>query len=140
MASSIEVHRAAHEAFNRRDWDAMRALNAPDMVFIDHARGLTIHGIDEFLAWIQEWPTGMSDAKVEEARYLDAGTHSVCQFQGRGVNDGPMGPANATGRPVDVAFCEIVRVDGGRLAGGDIYYDAMTLMSQLGVVQAPAPA
>jgi hypothetical protein len=29
--------------------------------------------------------------------------------------------ANATGTPLDLAFCEIVRVDGDRIAGGDMY-------------------
>ena len=140
MASAIEVHRAAHEAFNARDWDRMRELTGPDVAFIDHARGMTLRGVDEFLGWVQEWSTGMSDARIQEPRYLDAGTHSVCQFQGRGVNDGPMGPANATGRQIDLGFCEIVRVDGDRITGGDMYYDAMTMLAQLGVVEAPAPA
>jgi ketosteroid isomerase-like protein len=140
MASAVEIHRTAHEAFNRRDWDRMRALTAPDVAFTDHARAITTDGFDEFLGWIQEWPTGMSDARVDEPQYLDAGTHSVCRFRGRGVNDGPMGPANATGRQIDLAFCEIVRVEGDRIVSGEMYYDAMTMMAQLGVVQAPAVA
>jgi hypothetical protein len=140
MASAVEIHRAAHGAFNNRDWDRMRTLTATDVVFVDHARGLTAEGIDDFLAWVQEWPTGMSDARVDEPRYLEADSHSVCQFQGRGVNDGPLGPVNATGNTVDLAFCEIVRVEGDRIVAGDMYYDAMTMMVQLGVVQAPAAA
>ena len=140
MASAADVHRAAHEAFNIRDFDRMRALTAPDVVYTDHARGMTVRGVDDFLGWVQEWSTGMSDARIEEPQYLDAGKHSVCQFQGRGVNDGPMGPANATGRPLDLALCEIVRVDGDRIAGGDMYYDAMTMLAQFGLVDASAAA
>jgi steroid delta-isomerase-like uncharacterized protein len=140
MAAATDVHRAAHEAFNSRDWEAMRALVAPDTIYDDHPRGLTLQGVDNFVAWVQEWAAGMSDARIEEARYLDAGTHSVCMFRGRGINDGPMGPANATGRPLDLAFCEILRVEDGRVTGGDAYYDALTMLSQLGVVQAPAAA
>jgi steroid delta-isomerase-like uncharacterized protein len=140
MATAVEVHRAAHDAFNRRDWEATRAITAPDIVYDDHPRGLTIEGAGDFLAWLQGWAAGMSDARTDQPRYLDAGTHSVCMFQGRGVNDGPMGPANATGRSLDLAFCEIVRVQDGRIAGGDLYYDAMTMFAQLGVVEAPATA
>jgi ketosteroid isomerase-like protein len=140
VASAVEIHRAAHEAFNSRDWDGMRALTSPDVVFSDRARGLTARGFDDFLAWVREWPTGMSDARVDEPQYLDAGTHSICRFRGRGVNDGPMGPVEGTGLPVDIAFCEIVRVDGDRIVEGEMYYDVMTLMTQLGVVQAPAAA
>ena len=139
MATAVDVHRAAHDAFNRRDWEAVRALAAPDIVYDDHPRGLTIQGVDEFLGWLQGWVTGMSDARPDEPRYLDAGTHSIAMFRGRGVNDGPMGPANATGRPLDLAFCEILRVEGGRAKGGEVYYDALSMLTQLGVVEATAP-
>jgi steroid delta-isomerase-like uncharacterized protein len=140
MATAVDVHRAAHDAFNRRDWEKIRAMAAPDLVYDDHPRNLTIQGPDDFIGWLQGWVTGMSDARPDEPRYLDAGTHSIAMFRGRGVNDGPMGPANATGKSIDVPFCEIVRVEDGRIAGGDIYYDAMTMFAQLGVVEAPAAA
>lgn len=140
MASAVEVHQAAHNAFNHRDWDRVRELTAPGVVYSDHARALRIEGVEDFIAWLQEWTAGMSDARVDDPRYLDAGSASVCQFQARGVNDGLMGPANATGRPLDLAFCEIVRVEGDRIAEGDLYYDAMTMLVQFGVASAPAVA
>jgi ketosteroid isomerase-like protein len=140
MASAVAVHRAAHDAFNSRDWDRMRELFAPDGVYTDHARGMALNGVDEFLGWLREWTAGMSDARVEERRYLDAGTHSICRFQGRGVNDGQLGPANATGKSLDLAFCEILESDGERITGGEMYYDSMTMMAQFGVVEAPAGA
>jgi ketosteroid isomerase-like protein len=64
----------------------------------------------------------------------------VCRFRGRGVNDGQLGPAQSTGRQLDLAFCEVVRIDGGRIVSGEMFYDAMTMLRQLGVVEAPAPA
>jgi steroid delta-isomerase-like uncharacterized protein len=140
MATAVEVHRAAHEAFNRRDWETMRSLLAPDVTYDDHPRGLTVQGTDDFVAWAQEWAAGMSDARVDEPRYLDAGTHSICMFRGRGINDGPMGPANATGKSLDLAFCEILRVEDGRTTRGAMYYDALTMLIQFGVVEAPATA
>jgi ketosteroid isomerase-like protein len=82
----------------------------------------------------------MSDARVDDAEYLDAGTHSIAQFRGRGVNDGELGPAHATGRSLDLDFCEILGVEADRIARGDIYYDAMTMRAQFGVIDVPAPA
>ena len=140
MASAVDIHRAAHEAFNSSDWDRRRELTAPDVVYTDHGRGVTSQGVEDHLARLREWCAGMSDARSEEMRYLDAGTHSICEFRGRGTNDGPFGPANATGRAADVAFCEIVEVRGDQIVSGGLYYDAMTLLAQLGVVEAPAPA
>lgn len=99
MSSAVEPHQAAHDAFNRRDWAQMRAAWSPDMVYVDHARGVTIHGIDDFIAWCQDWIAEFFDARIDDAQYLDADGHSVCRFRGRGVNDGAIGAATATGKP-----------------------------------------
>lgn len=140
MASAVDLHRAAHDAFSKRDWDGLRALMASDITYVDHPRGLTLNGVDEFIGWLNEWVGGMSDARVADPGYLDAETESVSRFRGRGTNDGRLGPADATGRSLDLAMCEIMRSDGERLIAGEIYYDAMTMMAQFGVIEAPATA
>ena len=33
MASSVEIHRAAHDAFNERDWERMRSLMAETIAY-----------------------------------------------------------------------------------------------------------
>ena len=137
MYSPIEPHRAAHDAFNRRDWDQLRSVWAADMVFVDHPRGLTVEGIENFVHWCQEWIAGMSDARTDEAQYLDAATHSICRFRGRGINDGPLGPVDATGKQLDLPMCEVHRVQDGRLVSGEVYYDLMSMLIQLGAVEAP---
>jgi hypothetical protein len=73
MASSVEIHRAAHDAFNGRDWERMRSLTAETIAYGDRPRGLELGSSDEFLGWLQEWATGMSDARVSEPDYLEAG-------------------------------------------------------------------
>ena len=141
MASSVEIHRAAHDAFNQRDWDRMRALAAETIVYDDRPRGLTLGSRDDFLGWLQEWATGMSDARVSEPDYLEAGEYSVCRFRGQGTNDGPMGPTAAvTGKRMDMPFCEILGVRDGRITSGEIFYDQLTMLSQLGLTEAPVPA
>ncbi len=35
MASSVEIHRAAHDAFNERDWERMRSLMAETIAYSD---------------------------------------------------------------------------------------------------------
>ena len=141
MASSVEIHRAAHDAFNERDWERMRSLMTETIVYSDRPRGLELGSLDEFLGWLQEWVTGMSDARVSEPDYLEAGEYSVCRFIGRGLNDGPMGPGNAvTGKRMDMPFCEILRVQDGRVVSGEIFYDQLTMLTQLGLAEAPVPA
>lgn len=135
MSSAVEPHQAAHDAFNRRDWDQLRAAWSPDMVYVDHVRGLTIHGIDDFIAWCQGWIAGFSDERLEDDQYLNAGAYSVSRFCARGLNGGTIGAAIATGNPLDLPICEVHRVEDGRLARGETYYDVMSIMVRLGVAE-----
>ncbi len=141
MASSVEIHRPAHDAFNERDWERMRSLMADTIAYSDRPRGLELGSFDEFLGWLKELTTGMSDARVNDPDYLEAGEYSVCRFNGRGTNDGPMGPAQATtGKRMDMPFCEILRVQNGRVTSGEIFYDQLTMLTQLGLAETPLPA
>jgi ketosteroid isomerase-like protein len=141
MASSVEIHRAAHDAFNKRDWERMRSLTAETIAYNDRPRGLELGSSDEYLGWVKEWTTAFSDAHVNGPEYLEAGEYSICRWMGSGTNDGPMGPAQSvTGKTINMPFCEIMRVQNGRLTGGEIFYDQLTMLSQLGLVEAPAPA
>ena len=141
MGSSVEIHRLAHEAFNGRDWERMRSLLADTIAYDDRPRNLQLRSVEEFLGWLEEWTTGMSDARVTAPEYLDAGEYSVCRFAGQGTNDGPMGPTGAsTGKRMDMPFCEIMRVQDGRITGGEIFYDQLTMLTQLGLAEAPVPA
>ena len=141
MESSVEIHRIAHEAFNGRDWERMRSLLAETVSYDDRPRSLQIRSVEDFIAWLQEWVTGMSDARVTAPEYIDAGEYSICRFTGQGTNDGPMGSMQATtSKRMDMPFCEILRVESGRITGGDIYYDRLTMLTQLGLAEVPVPA
>jgi hypothetical protein len=45
------------------------------------------------------------------------------------------GPFPATGREFALALCELWRFDpSGRVVGGDLYYDQVSLLTQLGLM------
>jgi hypothetical protein len=95
-------------------------------------------GPREFADWCQQWVDGFSDARVDDPRYIDGGDHTVAIFQGRGTNDGRLGPLPATGRRMDLPFCEVMQYDqDGHITGGEIFYDTTTMMVQLGHMQPP---
>jgi steroid delta-isomerase-like uncharacterized protein len=140
-ASNVDAVRAEHEAFNNRDWDSMKGLIADDCVFVD-ARGERHVGPDAFVEdYAKGWSNAFSNAKVTEARYHDAGDTVVAEFIGRGTNDGPLGPLPASGREVNIPYCEIYEFDGeGKITGGHAYFDQFGMMVMLGHAEAPAPA
>ena len=133
---NVETHRAGHEAFNRRDFEAMVEKYAERITWIDQARGATFNTPDEFKSeFLAGWIQPSSDCEVTQARYTDAGETIVARFTARGTNDGPLGSFPATGKPWTLPICEMWHFDGGgRVVGGEIYYDQVSLLSQLGLL------
>jgi len=140
MASqNVETFRAAHEAFNRRDFDGVVSKMAEGITYRDQARNVTFTGRNGFKEFMQGWAEAFSNVAVTDPTYLDAGDTVIAQFMGRGVNDGAFGPHPATGREIDVPFCEFMRFDdNGQIVSGGIYYDQLTMMTQLGHIEPSA--
>jgi steroid delta-isomerase-like uncharacterized protein len=139
---NVETHRAGHQAFNRRDFVAMTRNYAEHITWTDHAQGRTFRTPRDFADnFLPAWITAASDIQIVEPSYLDAGQAVVCTFTVVGTHDGPFGPFQASGRQFTLPLCELWRFDSsGRVVGGDLYYDQVSLLSQLGVLSLPSAA
>ena len=142
MASkNVETFRAAHQAFNRRDFDAVVSQMAEDLTYYDRARSVSFKGRNGFKDFMQGWVTAFSNAEILQPSYIDAGDAVIAEFTARGVNDGPLGTWPKTGRQMNLHFCEIRRFDDkGRGFWGSLYYDQLSLLTQLGHIQPPPEA
>jgi steroid delta-isomerase-like uncharacterized protein len=142
MASrNVETMRTAHQAFNRRDFDAVVNLMAENVTYHDRARDVVFRGRAGFRDFMQAWVTAFSNSQVTEPVYIDAGDTVVAEFVARGTNDGPLGELPATGKPANFHMCEVIRFnDTGQVVSGGIYYDQLSIMIQLGHAQAPHSA
>ena len=139
---NVETYRAGHEAFNRRDFEAMTEQYADSITWTDRARGLTFRTPQEFKDdFLPGWVRAASDIRITDPRYIDAGQTVVCTFTVVGTHDGPLGPLPATGKEFALALCEMWHFDSsGRVVGGDLYYDQVSLLMQLGLMPQPASA
>jgi steroid delta-isomerase-like uncharacterized protein len=142
MASSnVETFRVAHDAFNRREFDKVIGLFTDSFSYTDVPRGVT-HDKQQFKdVFMQGWVNSFSDARVTEREYIDGGDVVVCRFIARGTNDGSLEGAPPTGRSMNMPFVEIMRFDSqGKITGGEAIYDQVTILTQLGLLPAPASA
>jgi steroid delta-isomerase-like uncharacterized protein len=141
-ASNVETHRAGHQAFNRRDFPAMTRRYADRITWTDHAQGRTFTTPQEFRDdFLPGWVRAAADIRITGPRYLDAGQTVVAQFTVTGTHDGPLGPFPATGKEFALPLCELWHFDpGGRVVGGDLYYDQVSLLTQLGLLPQPSSA
>jgi steroid delta-isomerase-like uncharacterized protein len=141
-ASYLERHRAGHQAFNRRDFEAMTRHYANSITWTDRARGRTFRTRQEFKDdFLAGWVQASSDIRITDPRYLDAGQTVVCAFTVVGTHDGPLGPFPATGKQFVLPLCELWHFDrSGRVIGGDLYCDQVSLLTQLGLLPQPSAA
>jgi steroid delta-isomerase-like uncharacterized protein len=135
---AVDAHRAAHEEWNKRDFDGIADRTAEQFQYTDHARGMSFKSRDEWMEWVKAWAEALPDGKVVDPQYTDAGNVSIARFTGRGTNDGPFGFLPATGKKVSFDLCEIMEVDdSGRFVRGEMYYDQLGILVQLGHIEAP---
>ena len=142
-SGNVEAHRAGHEAFNERDFEAMTRHYADRISWTDHAQGRTFRTPEEFRDdFLSGWVAASSDIRVTDPSYLDAGGQAVvCTFTVTGTHDGPLGPFPPTGKGFALPLCELWRFDpAGRVVGGDLYYDQVSLLTQLGLLPQPTSA
>jgi steroid delta-isomerase-like uncharacterized protein len=141
-ARNVDAHRAGHEAFNQRDFEAMTKHYADRISWTDHAQGRTFTTPQEFRDdFLPGWVRSSPDIRITDPRYIDAGQSVVCTFTVVGTQQGPLGPFPATGKEFALPLCELWHFDpGGRVVGGDLYYDQVSLLTQLGLMPQPSGA
>jgi steroid delta-isomerase-like uncharacterized protein len=139
-STNYETYRAGHDAFNQRDFDAMVKRYADSITWTDRARSLTFRTPQEFKdVFLPGWVESSSNIRITNPRYLDAGQTVMCTFTVVGTHDGPLGPFPATGREFALPLCEMWHFDSnGRVVGGDLYYDQVSLLMQLGLMPQPS--
>jgi steroid delta-isomerase-like uncharacterized protein len=132
-SSNLASAKALHEAFNNRDWNGARAVIAEDCVFVD-GTGQRREGPVAFTDdYFKPWVDAFSDARRTEVQFYDAGDTVVIELVGRGTQDGAFGPIAATGKAVEMPYCEVFHFDAeSKVSSGHAYFDPGGLMAQLG--------
>ncbi|HWQ13547.1 MAG TPA: ester cyclase [Roseiflexaceae bacterium] len=135
---ALSIAREHYDGYNRRDFARVAELIAADAAWHNVATGEMFHGPEGYLQFINGWSEAMPDSTVQVTNLAAAGEVVVCEFTGRGTHTGPLmtpaGPVPPTGRTVDVPFCEVLQVRGGKIVGARTYFDSATMMRQLGLI------
>ena len=138
------IVRELHEAFNARDLDRAAAHADEDAEYLTVATGETFHGREGYKRYMQNWIDAFSDASTEVTAIHAGDDFAVVEFTGRGTHDGtlrsPSGDVAPTGRTVENRFCEVLRIEDGKILGSRTYLDLATMLTQLGLMPAPEGA
>jgi steroid delta-isomerase-like uncharacterized protein len=128
------------DALSAHDLDRVSAVVDENFEFVDVGGGEVMHGREAWRAFCAVFVTAFPDLTQEVRLLVDAGEHAFAEVVARGTHTGPLatpdGEIAPTGRTIEVPFCVVMRARNGVLVDGREYYDAATLLGQLGLAAA----
>ena len=136
--SIVSSAKASIEAYNSKDWDAVRNSITEDCIYDEPATHRKSEGIDAVITDWKGWATAMPDshATFEAEHVTESGV--VFELTWRGTNTGPMqgpdGEIPATGKSMEMRSCYVIEMEGDKAKVMKNYFDIGTMMAQLGLV------
>jgi steroid delta-isomerase-like uncharacterized protein len=137
MATVSEIHHQIVDAWNSRDWTAMRNLLHSDYSYTG-PDGKELVGSDAGVNVGRMYANAFPDGKLEIKRVHVAGNTAIAELLATGTHRGDLMGVAPTGKRVELNICNVLEVRDGKALREREYMDVMTMMGQLGVVQGPA--
>jgi steroid delta-isomerase-like uncharacterized protein len=136
---NANIVREHYSAFNKRDFGYGATLVDPKMRWTNIPFGMTYEGPEGYKTFFKMWTTAFSDARAEITNLIASGDWVTVEFTGKGTHQsgplvGPKGPIPPTGKSIDLSFCEIFKLKNGKITLVRLYFDAATMMRQLGLI------
>lgn len=141
-----EARHAAQEfvdAFNAHDEARMRSITSDDAVF-EAPGDIKLAGADAMTEYAMGWLRAFPDGRIVVHNTVVGDGWAVQEFTFEGTHDetlvGSAGEIPATHRHLSGRAVQIMKVDGGKIADSRLYFDQVDVLTQLGVMPAPAAA
>ena len=141
MGQARDLMDRATQAIFTKDWDALRALYAADVVVTGPDVG-TLHGVDQLVDYMKQFAEALPDMTYAMTRTLETDTCAIDQGDVIGTNTGPIALPDGstiqpTGKQVRMRSIDVATVDNGLISQHDFYFDQLELLTQLGLMEAP---
>jgi predicted ester cyclase len=123
-------------AINERDLPATW-IGDEETTWMDVATGEIVQGSEAWFEYLREWYRGFPDGRVEILNVIEGASEVVVEFTGQGTHAGSYYGMAATGRSCLDRLCNIYEFNGTRLQVVRSYWDQMSMLAQLGLVERP---
>ncbi|MDF3305741.1 nuclear transport factor 2 family protein [Rhodococcus sp. T2V] len=129
---------ALYEAWNTRDITAWVDSFTPDATWTNLPTGEVHAGHDGMADNYRHWDGPFRDGTCEKLTFAGGDGLVVTEFVAVGTHTGPLPTPDGddirpTGRTLSVPFCDIHRVENGRITSTRRYWDQLTVLTQLGL-------
>ncbi len=130
--------RRGSDALNERNWAALDALCASDIV--SHIASVTIQGLEPYKQCLAMYFTAFPDARLTIEDLIAEGDRVAVRQTLHGTHQGDFMGMPPTGRQVTGTGISIFRIVNGKVVEQWANYDDLGLLQQLGVVPVPGQA
>jgi steroid delta-isomerase-like uncharacterized protein len=135
--NSDVVRRAWEGAFNSRNGAAFVKMHSDEITYYDPTLPKPIRGKVELENWFDSLFMMFPDCKMEISKEYTLGDWVCAECVESGTMKGPIkhqaGEVAATGKSYKIGNVLVCRLEGGRIAEVRSFYNALDLMSQLGL-------
>ena len=135
--TNLQTVRQYYSCIHEHDLDQTVSFASENVEWQDMATGTHLRGKEGFRKSNQYWLTAFPDTEIQINTIFESGEFVVVEYLARGTHQGaivtPNGTFQATGRRVEMNFCDIIRLSNGKIESGRSYYDLMTLLTQVGL-------
>jgi steroid delta-isomerase-like uncharacterized protein len=132
---NAELIGSIYSNFNDGNLDGILSILSSDMELVDYGINVTYRGADGFLEWLKPWEEAAPDGKADLRTLIADGALVCTEHTHSGTHTGPFtipqGVYPATGRPMEVQFCEVFEVREGKIVKWRNYWDVGTLLDQI---------
>jgi len=144
MTDNASLARELYDAWNARDYDRLTQAVASDGKTILMPTGEIFEGPEGARESSRVWAEAFPDGSITVERVVAQGDHVAVEYIGRGTHTGvfrtPMGTIPPTGRSVTLQMCDFLEFRDGKMVAQREYFDAGSLMAQLGVASGQTAA
>jgi steroid delta-isomerase-like uncharacterized protein len=136
MSTAATIHREIANLWNQRDWSGLRNVLHSGYSYTS-GLGKEMTG-EAMLNIAMMFSIAFPDAKLEVKQVYTQGDVAIAEMVSRGTHQGELLGVAATGKPVELLLCNVIELRDGKVYREREYMDMLTVMTEIGVVKAPA--
>lgn len=138
VADNIKVLDAGNRALNDHDVERFLSLHLPSVIQRDPQNVEPAKGREAVRAGLEPMVKAFPDFRVVRERAFGEGDWVVEEGHALGTHLGPLEvpgapPIPATNKPIRLRYAFTAKVEGGKFAETNLYFDVAGMMAQLGI-------
>ena len=135
-ANKAVVTRLLEDVFNGRQLDLLPEVLTQDFVLKPVAAfpPEEAYGPDGMRAVYEGFYQGIPDVRAETLDMIAEGDTVMVYDRFGGTHEGPLGPFEATQKPLFWNVMHLYRLRDGKIAEDNVFVDALSLMKQVGAI------